>query len=1028
MADSDIIQNLILQLGQSQGERTPAELGVHYADVDERTPEELLAFTRKLAEFVRFYSPGDADAPSGNWTPLFPSVGDSIERYVEASAGQVPPHLALLLAFLDLYTLPQAIANSFTARHLDFYYQDVLRLRKKDAVPDRAHLLLELKKGAEPVEIAPANLFSAGKDATKVERLYAPVRKTVVNHARVQSLRNVFLDQSGRGTVRFSPIADSGDGLGGKLDEDEPGWHAFGSESRSPAEIGFAVAAPVLRMQEGERRATLRLVVSGADPARVTTANLTGAFTVYLTGAKGWIQPDTTTARVAQDGALEWELTLAAGSPAVVDYSAAVHGYAYAAAAPVVQLLLSSGGPLGYLDLEGVVVQSAGVTVSVSGVTSLAVESDAGAVDPTKAFLPFGAQPTAGSRFMVSYPEALAKQLSSLSLVLKWKDAPRDFGTHYSDYGGGTVSNASFTAGVAFEDGAGTRFSNSSAQLFDTANPQAEHRLTFIPGMQGPVFVFTQPLLLLALGSVGSAWSTLSAGKRMLASPVLSAISAAPSERAGYVTLTLNRSFLHAEYRKRYVEKVVTFAKSGTGTLSVPNEPYTPTVQSISLSYDAASGVVGVSTDSESDFADPDVQFFHLAPFGPLLDHGYQRSRLGFVAEKEVTLIPRVPHAGELLVGVADLAAGDSVSLLFQVAEGSADPDMEREELRWYVLSDNYWRELGGTELVLDTTNHLLTSGLVQVVVPTEATTTNTVLPAGLVWLKAAVPRRVPGVPSNVAAVSRLLSVSANALEVEFVDRGNDPAHLETALPAGTIAKLQTGLAAVKKVVQPYASFGGATVERDEAFYTRASERLRHKNRCITPWDYERVVLEAFPSVHRVKCIPHAREGSWKAPGHVMVVVVPDLRNQNATDPLQPKVAADTLTRITDHVKARAGMQVEVKVKNPRYQKVHLDFKVRFHTGCEFNYYRTVLQQALLEALSPWAFESGREISFGGVVYKSVLMDVVEELDYVDYVSDFRMYSYAGSTLDRKDLEEARPATPDTILVSDREHTITQAV
>ena len=46
MSDETIIQNRIAALGQSQDERLPEELGVHYADVDERTPAALPFSTR----------------------------------------------------------------------------------------------------------------------------------------------------------------------------------------------------------------------------------------------------------------------------------------------------------------------------------------------------------------------------------------------------------------------------------------------------------------------------------------------------------------------------------------------------------------------------------------------------------------------------------------------------------------------------------------------------------------------------------------------------------------------------------------------------------------------------------------------------------------------------------------------------------------------------------------------------------------------------------------------------------------------
>jgi hypothetical protein len=216
-------------------------------------------------------------------------------------------------------------------------------------------------------------------------------------------------------------------------------------------------------------------------------------------------------------------------------------------------------------------------------------------------------------------------------------------------------------------------------------------------------------------------------------------------------------------------------------------------------------------------------------------------------------------------------------------------------------------------------------------------------------------------------------------------------------------------------------------VEAKPAMVTRASERLRHKHRCITPWDYERVVLEAFPRVHRVKCLPHARgDGHWLTPGHVLLVVVPDLRNDNARDPLQPRTDAWTLDAIKKHVEARAGMHLKgrINVRNPSYQKVRLDFKAKFQRGFEANEYAKVLRAELTAFLSPWAFDAKVPISFGGVLYKSVLLNFVEERPYVDYVADFKLYSYADLEEHGPDLGEVRARTPDAILVSDTRHDI----
>ncbi|WP_019498213.1 baseplate J/gp47 family protein [Pseudanabaena sp. PCC 6802] len=981
MAEQDIIQNLIFQLGQSQSDRLPKELGTHFADIDERTTADLLRFTKALAEFVNYYR-HSSDAPIGDWRNFFPKESeiDAIAELLKnenTNTASTSPHLALFLAFLELYKQPQSIINQITARHLDFYYQDVLRLQKKTAIPDKVHLLIELKKNVAPIRIAPENLFSAGNDATNVELLYAPTRETIVNSAKVESLRSLFFDRQGRGTIRYAPIANSSDGLGGKLKETDPKWSGFGDRNLPPAEVGFAIASPVLRMQEGTRKIDVSLQLTDVDATQLNNASLHQAFDVSITGAKNWLGTYTVSPSLSVGNMLIFSFTVPETEAAIVDYDPTIHGYSYSDRLPVLKILLRANNPnLGYRDFRNVTLQTATISVEVSNITALQLESDSGTLDPKKAFLPFGPQPTAGSRFLIDYPEALAKKLSEITLKVQWKDAPTDFSSRYSGYGV-SVNNSSFTAAVAFNDGGSWVNASTGVQLFNSSNATALHTLTLPP-------------------------------------------------RSGEIALFLERDFLHSTYRTKYVEYVVKYSKEGKD-LTILKEPYTPTIQSISLAYKAHSDTVNISSTAPNDFANSCLHFFHISYFGQMREHGYQRQqiedRIRSGINTVVPLLPSYSHAGELLIGLSQLNGGDSVGVLFQVAEGTANPDLPSEDLQWFVLCDNYWKPLNRSEVLLDTTNRLLTSGIIQFVIPPEATTHNTILPSGSIWLKAAI-RISPAIADNVTAVCQLVDVIANAVEVQFANRDNDPRHLLTALPPGKITKLENGLSAVKTVQQPYASFGGSAEEIDDAFHARVSERLRHKNRAIAAWDYERLILEAFSKVHQVKCIPHAKENAWLVPGHVLIVVIPDLKHKNTMNLLEPKVDADTIDRITTYVQKRAGMQVKIQVKNPRYQRIQMDFKVEFYPGYEFNYYKTQLDREIVRFLSPWAYESDRDISFGGKIYKSVILDFVEDLPYVDYVTDFKMYSPIAGTTKNIDLNEIQPHTPDTILVSISNHII----
>ena len=164
--------------------------------------------------------------------------------------------------------------------------------------------------------------------------------------------------------------------MGGKLIGDEPKWQPFGSIKNPAAEIGFAIAAPVLRMQEGTRKVNLSLTLSNVDGTLINDARLKGAFDLYLTGEKSWIGPYVAEPTF-KDNVMSFSITVPASEKAIVDYDVSIHGYRYTTASPVIQLLLKTGlspDSLGYSDFEGIKIQKARITVEVSDVTSLSLK------------------------------------------------------------------------------------------------------------------------------------------------------------------------------------------------------------------------------------------------------------------------------------------------------------------------------------------------------------------------------------------------------------------------------------------------------------------------------------------------------------------------------------------------------------------------------------------------------------------------------------------------------------------------------
>lgn len=1026
MATQALIDALIAALGTARPERDDPRLHPASAPLDDRDTVQLLAALRSLAGLIRHHDAEAPAAPPGDWRAFFPT-GDAaaLAALVARSDGGVPPHQALLIAFLRLLAGPQARLNEFTARHLQVQMRDVLGFVPRPPQPDRVHLLIEPKKGAAAFEIEPAHRFSAGKDARGVEQLYAPVRRTVIAPIRVGRLASVMRDGE---HLRFAPIADSSDGLGAPLAADAPQWPPFARAGLPAAPVGFAVASPLLRLAEGERRIELKLRLAGLAPD-IDAAAFAASFAVHLTGPKGWLGPFPVTGTRSAD-VLTLAIELGTAQPAVVDHDPAVHQHAFPAALPVLQCLLKPQAALAYAALAGLALRRVRVAVRVAGMRGLVLENDEATLDPKKAFLPFGPAPVAGARLHIGCAEALAKPVTALSIRLAWQGAPADLYDWYAGYTRRSQMNNGIGAKVSWRDASGIDHSSATVTLLPRlAGPTT---LDVVAGTSSTA-TYAPAGQALALQWSGSAAALQVAGASMLASPVwatapmfavqLAGSFAAPpvaaTPRAGFVSVTLVEDLLHADFptdaARGVTPPTLPLAAGATFTPTILKPPYTPKVQEITLDYAAESDDSRIDDPAQAAFTDTAVQFFQIDALGLAREHAWLNARRPWAPQGGIALLPAHPAAGELVVALEGARAGDAVSLLFQVAEGSADPLASAQTLQWSVLADNAWRTLVPGELVLDTTRELRASGLVAAVLPRETSTLHTRLPAGPVWLRAAI-------PAAPRAACGIVGVHANAVEAVFVDQGNDPAHHAVALAAGSITKMKPPIAAVKGIAQPYASFGQAPHEDDAALARRASERLRHRNRAVTGWDVERLVLEAFPSVYRVKCIPHARPGSWLAAGHLTVVVVPDLRNRRQPDLLQPRVDLDTLTRVRAHLAARCGPQVQVHVVNPGYRAVQLDFKVRLRPGFGFNFHGPQIDRALQRVLSPWAFDTTAEVGFGGRVVRAELLDFVESLPEVDFVTDFRL-GLEGSGEDR---DELVPDAPDAILVSAAAHHIVE--
>lgn len=1042
--------------GQAQSQRMPAWLDPTLLRLDDRDDKALFTYLFNIAKEIKFFDhnnpSADLNTADATWQELFKydaANADLVWQKLQSLKDKqaLPPQFGLLLAFIELYRQPQRLANTISSRHLDFYYHDVLGLEKNDPVPDRAHVVFELKKNTSPLLLeAVKTKLPAGKDVFKKDLIYAATHDIIVNNSKVQQLRSLFIDPSNKDQIRFAGIANSADGMGAAPDKQNPKWNAFGYEALPLAQVGFCLASDVLLMQEGDRTINVDLDLEALPESIKDGAAINDLFVITASTQKGWTEEKSVSPTVARTNARAASLSFAVNyteaEDAITAANAAVHGDGFATGKPVLRVMLNSNASAGYQQFKNANLTAATINVSVKGAKNLQLENDFGVLNAKKPFYPFGSAAETDANFWVGYEEAFAKQLTQLQLNIEWKNIPAtDLGSYYN----GTyskVTNNSFSVNASFRDAAGWIVKNSTQQLFDAANAKykdennVSKKIAFnkylgnfhlLKTFQLPVLparIKRSPGLTLMQEITGKAsqFQVFKTQKKTidLLLPLLFFFDTHNANiKDGFLHLVLNYGFKFKEYRELFTKQVLEFAK-GNGTVIDPlNEPFAPQAQTISLDYTATTGKVSFTDASLGDFIGAAIELYHASPFGQMREHAYARQQWNFLTDKQVKLLPQFHNEGNFFIGLSGIGANESLCLLLQVAPGSADPALPKVSLQWKVLCDNYWKKLDNEDFIFDTTNGLLASGVVKLVIPREATTENTIMPNHLLWLQVSIRQ-------YSKAVCQLADVRSNAAIVQFEDHENDPLHLAKPLDANTISKLQTPVAGIKTVLQPYASFGGQMQENNNGFYTRVSERLRHKQRAIACWDYERIILQQFPSVYKVKCLNHASPGNFSDAGHQLIVVIPGLGNQNAVNPFQPAVDKNTLDEILKLISEQSSAWAEHHVINPFYEPVKIAVSVKLKTGFEFNYYQKEINKVLQTFLSPWINGEGSEIHFGGKVTESQVVKLVEDLPYVDYITALQLFhSVNGSTftLRKHKIEATNPAA---ILVSHTQHDITQ--
>ncbi|MFZ5547170.1 MAG: hypothetical protein ACOZJX_00525 [Pseudomonadota bacterium] len=652
-----------------------------------------------------------------------------------------------------------------------------------------------------------------------------------------------------------------------------------------------------------------------------------GAWRAMLPVAGGWLDLGEAFvnrhATVAGTG-LSISLALSADQPPIVSASEAIHGIGWPAL-PVLQLLLHDRSRLFTSTLlQHLRLEAAEVTVHVQGARSLQVHNQLGRLDPSKPFMPLGPLPDGSAYLVFTHAELASKPLEHLRVNLLWGGLPpRGLASHYAEYPGHRWSEADFRVQLALlSEGRWQEANGPSLRLF---GPRGDP--TQVLKVGGAELLRLHQPVLLPPAPPGAPAQAPEFGL---------------SGRQGFFRLKLAEppeAFGHALYPRLMAETLThnSRLKPSRGR-PLPQPPYTPLLESMTVDYSSRQRITLRSTAEQARSG----ELLHITPFG--------LQPLRRVPQTcPVHVLQRWHGAGQLFIGLDGPVAEGSLSLLFRLRSEAAREALGRPtpQLQWHAWSGDDWRALEPHRVLLDTTEGLLRSGLVVLDLPAPPrglTRGCTSLPGDSFWL------RLSG-HGELDLLAGLIGVWANGVSVQRLDGdAGEP------LPPGRIRAALEATPGLSTVRQPWPSFDLQPQETTAAWTTRVAERLRHRARALTPWDCERLVLQAFPEVFKLKCIPRSEPAVLRGPGEpVLVVVVPALPAGYEIDGTEaPRLDASTLQRIATYLTDRMPPNQPVLVRNASYERIQVRCTLRLMRGEPAGERLRELNQSLRDYLSPW--------------------------------------------------------------------------
>ncbi|MBW4891590.1 hypothetical protein KXQ82_17825 [Mucilaginibacter sp. HMF5004] len=958
--------------------------------------------------------------------------------------GQYQPHMALCIAFLELYSALQKRLNLTTKKHLDLYYKRILGLELKQPVPDEVHVVFEKDDASPDVSLLAGEELLAKVPDSIEQAVFALTKPTLITAAQIAELKTLVLATHEQIRNEFGivsevevydgayPFISAAAYLKSKIPTKT--WPVFGEDQELLADVdrtmrmstlGVLISSPVLYQPEGRRTILFSIYLDDAsyeglmdyftnyskvnkkDTMAVSHQLLSDAFIINYTDTKGWKRIEKYSAFLdVAERKLDIEIHINNSDEFIDVYNPIVHGEDYDTEWPIFRLLLNTysvNNPFTYL--RKVKMQRITIIADVRGSRAVKLQNSVGPVSAVSTSQIFGPMPSVGSYIDIKSSNIFNKYTKTFCIRLDWVDLPKEVGgweTYYRAYNN-KVTNKSFQIKLStLNDGkfVPKLIQQQQMALFESDDDGTLKNTTQLQDIDMKRLFFNKKPLLDKQDIVSDKNFTEGALRLELVAP--------------------KDAFGHRLFAQIFPEVVVYNAKHSK-KLELPNQPYIPSIRSLSIDYVLEDSEVLVVKDKKA--ADNDLKLFHIYPFGHVQLYPGK-------TQAPYSLIPDFDQNNNLFIGLTGVKPGQVLSMLFQLDEKNFSK-LAETKTQWSYLDNNDWVDFAEEDVLYDATNNFINTGIIEIRLPDGFKTGNTILSSGLYWLRASsknnIKSSIRGIYTQAARATRIVSDTSSVLN----------------LPQGSVKIFKRKILGIQSITQPFPSFGGKTAETDVQYYTRVSERLRHGQRLLTNRDIELSILQQFPEIFMAKCIDpkqYSQEYIEKYRPGLRVILVPLEQTNGLFTTERPGVNLDVRYRVNKFLERSTPSFLNIQVKSPVYETIKVICAVKFKydggitdTGMNMG----KLNDDIKRFLCPWLFEQGAEFKIGSGIYMVELLNFIRNLPYITEISDFSLaHFYFDEEIDSegikarvnysyKDNVYIKGSLPQSVLVPNKNHLIT---